>query len=421
MAHSSWRNCLFRWLSISALVPIYALAAQVLPARANDELLGDDAAGGADTFHLVQQEVQPPPEAPARQPVSRTSRSMSARSTYVRLARAPNMFGDQFSTTGQLALTLQSPDPSGVVTSDFPLAGGRLQKIGENNKPIPMDRVYFIYNHFHNALTSTQGIPPATVTTDQDVNRYTVGCEATFLDGLWSVDLRMPFTDSFEFNNGLVSFDSGEVGNAIVFLKRLLYTDDLLALAGGVGFGLPTGSDLHGDVAGQFVIVQNEALHLVPYVGFLAVPDDLWFIQGFAGIDLAANGNEVLAGNPAVSVGRYTEQNLVQLDLSAGRWLYDNPDALYLTRAAAVVELHYTTTIQDTDNIQFISTSIGVPALGGVLTNIDNRTDVLNLTGGVQIQIGELSNLRVGGVAPLRMGSDRQFDTEVQVSFNRYF
>jgi hypothetical protein len=45
----------------------------------------------------------------------------------------------------------------------------------------------------------------------------------------------------------------------------------------------------------------------------------------------------------------------------------------------------------------------------------------LNLTSGLQAQLGSASSLRVGAVVPLRDQPDRVFDSEVQVSFNRRF
>jgi hypothetical protein len=45
----------------------------------------------------------------------------------------------------------------------------------------------------------------------------------------------------------------------------------------------------------------------------------------------------------------------------------------------------------------------------------------LNLTSGLQAQLGPLTALRVGAVVPLRNTPDRVFDSEIQVSLNRKF
>jgi len=77
-------------------------------------------------------------------------------------------------------------------------------------------------------------------------------------------------------------------------------------------------------------------VHLAPYVGFQWSPGDpTWgwsdglFVTGFAQIDVAANGNNLLAqqlnGTTINSLGKLSDQNLGYLDISAGYWLYRNP------------------------------------------------------------------------------------------------
>jgi hypothetical protein len=161
-------------------------------------------------------------------------------------------------------------------------------------------------------------------------------------------------------------------------------------------------------------------VHLLPYVGFFDQLGENWFMQGFFGLDFATTGNDVVVGPPGRAVGRLNEQNLMHADLSLGRWLSRTPEAMYGQGLAAIFELHYTTTIQDSDAINFGSiTQAGF--VGGTLNNPANRVDVLNLTSGLHWQITELSNFRVGCVVPLRVSPDRAFDAEIQASFNRYF
>ena len=60
----------------------------------------------------------------------------------------------------------------------------------EHARALPTDRVFFLYNHFHNALRlQTQN----TSTTD-NVDQFTFGFEKTSDDGQWSFELRMPFS-----------------------------------------------------------------------------------------------------------------------------------------------------------------------------------------------------------------------------------
>ena len=355
----------------------------------------------------------------ARTATTRTSRS-SARSSYNRLSRAPNMFGDSIGSLGQLTVTIPNDRQNGNFVTDLPLGGGRNLKVAENNKALPMDRVYFVYNGFQNAATITQGIGPgAFVSNDANLNRYTFGFEKTFLDGQWSIDMRMPLTDDFGFNNPAFAFNSGNIGNLAMFLKHWLYSSDSLSVVGGLGLGLPTGSNLNGQINGIPFALRNQSVHLVPYVGFLLLPTDASFVQGFVDVELAANGNAVEFGPPGARIGTLTDQNLLHVDLSAGHWVYRNDDATYLTGVAAIAELHYTSTMQNADGFAF--TAPGRLPAGGAFQNLANRTDILNLTAGLNFRIGYLSNLRVACVVPVRNQPDRQFDSEIQVSFNRFF
>ena len=403
---------MIRKVFVTATVLSIVWSAAALWAVADEEYQADDFMLGSEAYFASQ----PAPSLStdeARSAQSRTSRS-SSRSSYNRQSRAPNMFGDVLSSAGQLSF---SQGNSGAFITDVPLAGGRNQKVGENNKPIPMDRVYFVYNGFQNAVTSGVGSPPTF--SDSNLNRYTFGFEKTFLDGRNSLDVRMPLTDDLSFNDPFFGFNSGNVGNLALFYKHLCFSTDTLAVAAGVGCTLPTGSDVKGQIFGQPFRLRNDAVHVLPYVGFLSTPNDLWFLQGFLAMDFAANGNTVFAGNdPSVNSGRLTEQNLLQVDLSAGRWLYQNGNATYLTGVAGVCELHYTSTVQNADTVPFMNLPGGFNL---PISNPANRTDVLNLTCGLQFQIGDLSNLRVGCVVPLRNAPDRQFDSEIQVSFNRFF
>ena len=52
-------------------------------------------------------------------------------------------------------------------------------------RPLPTDRVFFDYNHFDQANITANG---AVVGLD----RYTLGIEKTFCDGLWSVEIKAP-------------------------------------------------------------------------------------------------------------------------------------------------------------------------------------------------------------------------------------
>ncbi len=355
---------------------------------------------------------------PRRQDITTGRSQRGSRQVSYRLASIPKMFGDIFVPSGQLVQTridTPSNQPS-IFVSDLPFGGARRSKITENDHILPDDRVFFLYNHFHNSLTLQQipfAAPPAIQQSHVDL--YTVGIERMYLDDLASVQVRMPFTSSFDAISGPTMLDGGNIGNVSIVNKFLWYTEETLAIGGGVTVDLPTGSDFNITDGGSAWTLHNSSVHLLPFVGFVAVPDDRMFLQFTAQLDFAANGN-ALTGTDTVGGERYTEQNLLYLDLNFGKWLYQDPEAEALKGIAAITELHYTSAIQDTDILP-----VPVPVGAGFLTNFANRFDVLNLTAGLSAQVG-LTDLRVAAVVPLRDGLDnRFFDTEVQVQANRRY
>jgi hypothetical protein len=190
-------------------------------------------------------------------------------------------------------------------------------------------------------------------------------------------------------------------------------------------------------------LVENEAVHLQPFLGVLWQPNSRLYTQFFAQLDLDVNGNTTFLApsafsdiNPEDPQGVYHDQTLLFLDVSVGYWLYRNECARFLTGIIPVVELHYSTTVQDTDFVTSTFSEPGIPGAGNdiiippeqlpgvVVSRGGIRTDVLNLTGGVHFNIGRMSTLTVAGVAPLRRGEDSVealFDTEFVVQFNRRF
>lgn len=356
----------------------------------------------------------------AQRDTSRQSRA-TTRGSYVRLARAPNMFGDSLNPFGQITFG-RPPNPNNpglppdgqTAVLDVPLGGNSPTKISENSSTLPTDRIFFNYNGYQNAVqfTPNLGLPPDRTS----FNQYTLGAEKTFLDGNASLDVRVPLQDRLEFNTPDLQAAGGNLGNVTLYLKGLLYAEEDFAFGGGLGIGLPTGDDFQAQSLTGGFLIENEAVHLLPYLGFLRSLNEDWFVQSFVQFDFAANGNPVtLFPQQPGNSGIYSEQHLMHLDLTVGRWLYQNPDAAYLSRIAGVIELHYTSTLQDADSLV-----LGDPAVFQ-LTNAANRSDILNLTGGLQFQFGEMSNLRVACVVPVREFPDRLFTSEVQVSFNRYF
>lgn len=370
--------------------------------------------------------AEPPPEREPAEPSPDLLASLAGGP----LAEAPNMYGDsRFSSTGSLILAVQDPvdpqSPRGI--ANLPLPGAdRVAKIAENGNVMPHDRAYFLYNHFNGGLRLDMANPPFTVNRLLDVDRYTLGFEKALPDDRWSVELRMPLFGRNDFQGPseipVAGFASDRVGNLAVILKRLVYRSEDRAFCLGLGIDTPTGGNVQGFAPGAKWEYHNQAVHLLPYAGLLGAPTQRLFYQAFLQVDVAANGNRVDSSDANVTsdgVAYYHEQTLLYADLEVGYWLYRNRRARWLTGLASVLELHYTSTLQNTDSV-----SLGPRqefGLGTVITNPANRVDVVNMTVGLHAELARNTLCRVAGVFPLSTGDNRAFDAEIQVQVERRF
>jgi len=402
------------------------------------DLIEEETDGSDLDVYLATAVMQPAPAASSlstRGAAGAPAARSSARPSVNRLASAPDMFGDFFMSGGNLNFGRNNSGvPNGQNAGSFtvPGAGGsRRVKIAENNKAMPTDRLIFSYNHFENALQFTDtplGNPGAAVRQTSPIDRCTIGIEKTFFDGLWSCEVRMPFVSEFDFQSPAMIGDGGKVGNLAVIIKRLLVEDEDFAVVMGLGIDIPTGSDftlddLTAPPAPSRLTFHNDSLHLLPYTGFLFAGDNRpYFINAFLQVDVATAGNRIEAGPvngpPAQLLGRFNEQNLLFADLGTGYWLHrtDDPDAT-LTSLAALLEFHYTTSLQDTDVV--VGDVQGRPFN---YRNNFNRFDITNVTTGVQARFWDNTSIRVAGVFPLGSRDDQRFfDSEVQVQINRQF
>jgi hypothetical protein len=354
------------------------------------------------------------------------------------------MFGDFFGRGGTITGTdVLGTTPIFSITgvADVPLAGGaRGLKIGENNKAVPVDRVYVTYNHYHNALQyRTTGInptiPPFTpfsATDDASIDRFTFGLEKTFLCGWASLELRMPLTGEYDFDfasgdpNGIVTAEGGNVGNLSLISKLALVREECCAVSAGLGIEAPTGSDAEARIAFTNYRIVNEAVHLHPYFAVLSQSTDDWFVHAFTQLDVALNGNPVefsaAAGPPgAGTFGEYNEQTLLHFDFSFGQWFYRDRCAPIVTGLAGLVEWHYITALEDTDVVTGTRGTLFAPGATFDFRNRANRFDVVNITTGIHTEIACDTTFRIAGVFPLLDGDDRFFDAEILAQLSRRF
>ena len=315
----------------------------------------------------------------------------------VRLASVPDMFGDFF------IVPTFSVD-TGVPPFDVPIAGatGRA-KISDHNKAIPVDRVFFNYHHFHNALATGTFAGGNRVSID----RFTVGGEKTFEGGRSSLEVRLPITTNTDFvaANGDPVF-GGNVGNLFLAYKRLLFLDERTAVAAGAGLEIPTGSDATTSNGPTVFRFENHAVFLSPYFAIERTPTDNWFWNMFSYLDVALNEYDIsraTAGVPGtqVSIGDFRPQLMWHLDLSTGVWLYRTPisgqgRAQGLTGVAAIAEVHYAATLEDASNNVFAL--LNVSTFG----QSRNNMNIVNLTSGLHFEINRHTTLRFLGAFPIR-------------------
>ena len=138
----------------------------------------------------------------------------------------------------------------------------------DNNNAMPTDRIFLDYNYYHNVPFTANGI---------DVNRFTPGAEKTFLNGMGSVEVRVPMAVSFNSNQYLgVPTDTSEpeFGNLTFIPKILLTSNDQMALAVGMGITVPTADNLnvYGRGGPRILSVKNDSVHLIPFLAYLYTP-----------------------------------------------------------------------------------------------------------------------------------------------------
>lgn len=373
---------------------------------------GAGAPGGAAPGAPAPAPIPAPGEAaPAAQPTPPSNAlAGSFGATAGPASAAPNMIGDFSALAGTITTSInRAPNSNSISTA----GGDRCFKVSDDNNPCLSDRVFLDYNGFRNALLGSDGA-------SHDLNRCTFGVEKTVFDDWCSVELRIPFSQGLDATQSYAAgapIAGTEFGNIPLIFKWQLSCSEEGCLSAGVAAVFPTGRDAVVDspTGATLLVVKNQAFHLQPFIGWLWKPNACWFVEAFAELDFDANGNEVdapagtnFAPGTLVPVGRYSDQNLCYVDLKVGRWIYQSCDARFLTGIAPAVELHYTTTMQNTETVDGV-------------TNPYNRVDVLDLTAGLHLQLGPLSTLTIGESVPLRDGGNRTFDNEFIVQLDRRF
>jgi hypothetical protein len=296
-----------------------------------------------------------------------------------------------------------------------PAAGGdRRFKATDNINPLPQNRLFFNYHHFHNAVSDIAGV-------NQNVDRFTFGLERTFLDEMMSLEVRVPFAsglDSVQVT-GLDDTITSEFGNIALTVKILLHQCGSLNFTSGLATVLPTAED--ASVAGDttLTVLENNAVHLQPYLGVnYSNACSRFFSSAYIATDVDLNGNALStglrsAGTPAAltPLGDVRDQTLLFFDWQIGYWLYQDYGHIgYLNGFAPVFELHYSRALEEPQ--------LFTP---DVMGNPFGKADLLNLTAGLVFDFRRAATLTVYGAAPLRREKRVRFGRTVSPVFQAEF
>ena len=289
---------------------------------------------------------------------------------------------------------------------NVPLGGAAVRrvKIADNTSPEPRDRLFFNFNFFNDVIGGMG-----------DVSQYTVGCERTFWDGSSSLELRVPFAATLASEQSAEGVEARdfEFGNLAVWFKTILYEVPTGLISAGLGVAVPTASPSRV-LFGQTPIleIENQAVHLLPYLGVMSTPQERWFWQGFLQLDVGTNGNPVqgdVTGQSLSQIGVLQDATLLFADVGVGYSLYQKPGGGGLTSVSPTAELHYSTTLQDTDIAD---------GNGFLVRSPTRRFDVLNLTLGTSLLWNDRLWIRPAMAIPLRDDDDEHFDYEAMVQMD---
>jgi hypothetical protein len=315
----------------------------------------------------------------------------------------PAMLGDTF--VGLLDINTDNDGILSAAQIPFPGGSNRLV-IARNNSALVRDRFYVAYEHTTGALNASS---QTVMSNGANLDRTILGLEKVFWDGQASLEVRLPFAAQRDFTFSRFSIHSdGEFGNVGLIGKLQLVKTENRVVSAGVGLQIPTGGDINGEFDGSVFTIENDAVVISPFLAFAATPDSNWFYQGFAQADFTAKGN-TFSG-----LGQLTEfdsQSLLRLSGGGGRWFFRKNHGL-MRGLAGLVELHFTTTLEDSDSTTLVSN-----ASAQTLSNTAGHQSVLNLTSGLHLELPGSANARVGVNVPLR--DDQRFhDATLMVQVN---
>jgi hypothetical protein len=303
----------------------------------------------------------------------------------------------------------------------FPSPGAVLgaTKIAENTSPLPQDRIFFNYSYFDNTPLYPGGV---------NVSRFTPGVEKTFCCGTASLEVRVPMAvtlDSMIVLDDGPDLSHGEFGNLALTPKLLLRRRRRCALSAGMTITVPTADDVNGVLADgtHLARIENEAVHLMPFVGWLWTPNPCFFAHGFFQYDVATNGNPVAidrSDDGLEHVGYLNDTAFQYLDVGIGYWAYRTCAPVRCSRLRSIAltaELHWNKSLQEGDYIeQEGGFSDGDFLVGNTATNVD----VWDAAVGMHVRLCD-TTISLAYITPIGGGADQPFDGEFRLTLNRWF
>jgi hypothetical protein len=321
---------------------------------------------------------------------------------------APNMTGDLFGMGGS-SIIIPGQVPTGPnygerIYLPGPDVATRRVKLSENFSPEVRDRCFLNYNYFNNAIGGLD-----------DVNRWTLGLERLLVDDLISLEARLPMASTLSSTqDSLAMGDRGyELGNLTLITKGVLFRDEDSLWTAGMGVTAPLPDDsLLTRGSTPLVQIENEAVHLLPFIATLQQLNSRTLFQAFAEIDVDTNGNPVY-GNATLGTlpyaGRLNDSTLLMLDFSLHRLLRQSPRGAFVRQVIGNAELHYTGSLEDADIVR---------GPGFEITDLARRFNIVNATFSQHWVLANNVVITPGISVPLRSGTDKQFDFEAILQLN---
>ncbi len=241
-------------------------------------------------------------------------------------------------------------------------------KIGENESPRPVDRVYVTYNYF-NDVNPTLRVPGLSV---MNVHRQTLGIEKTFLDGDASIGFRLPLLQL----TGPRDLDRATVGDLSMILKFALINNPLdidengflqggEVLSTGLVVTVPTG----GSAAFSALQPEIHPAVIQPFIGGITTRGR-FYSQFFTSVAVPTDDRDTTYFFNSLQVGYL---------------LYRNPDARFVRAILPLAELHVNTPL---NNRGLNCLPIGA-------------TDIVGFTGGATFALGSRSTFNLGTNVPM--------------------